>query len=371
MIYFSNVRLKEADGITNKILLQVNALKKKFNNVHHVYINESGERTSSNFGTIDALSSNKYLFNLKLRTGFSKIIGLIKNDQDKIIYIRYTRFGSPSFVLFLKNLKKEGFKIVLEVPTFPYDFEHKSSLIKKIFNLIENTCRNHFKHYVDYVVTFSSDSEIFGIPCVNLSNCADPGLPVSLRNDLATKNRIDLVCVSSLVEWHGYDRLIRSLAEYNDKAALSSIDISVHIIGNGESLPNLQSMVKEYNLSDFVTFHGQLTGKELDRVMLHGDIGIDSLGRHRSGVFENNSLKSKEYLMRGLPIVKSHDDRTIDKLGYHFQVSCNDDSFDLNEVLNFVVELEQTPQSIRNVAESIFVWEEQFKLLYKKLSDLS
>lgn len=55
---------------------------------------------------------------------------------------------------------------------------------------------------------------------------------------------------------------------------------------------------------------------KLDELLLKADVGVDSLARHRVNNFENNSLKSKEYLTFGLPIVKSHRDHSIDSCEY-------------------------------------------------------
>ncbi|MFK5655764.1 hypothetical protein ACIA4K_04025 [Lactobacillus delbrueckii subsp. bulgaricus] len=52
-----------------------------------------------------------------------------------------------------------------------------------------------------------------------------------------------------------------------------------------------------------VSMVGKKEKEELDYYYNICDIGIDSMGRHRSNVYYNSSLKGKEYLAKGLPIV--------------------------------------------------------------------
>ena len=67
------------------------------------------------------------------------------------------------------------------------------------------------------------------------------------------------------------------------------------------------------------------------------DIGLDSMGRHRSGVYYNSSLKGKEYCAYGLLIVSGVEtelDNAAD-FDYYFRIPADDSPVDFAKILEF------------------------------------
>lgn len=84
-------------------------------------------------------------------------------------------------------------KIILEIPTYPYDGEKINHTgIKKKKYWIEKKYRKSLYKYVDRVVTFSEDDEIFGIKTIKISNGIDLET-ISLIKKESKKMKIKLI----------------------------------------------------------------------------------------------------------------------------------------------------------------------------------
>ncbi|MFH4896447.1 hypothetical protein [Vibrio diabolicus] len=101
-------------------------------------------------------------------------------------------------------------------------------------------------------------------------------------------------------------------------------------------------------------------------VISSAHIGVDSLGRHRSGNVENNSLKSKEYIMRGLPILKSHVDRSIDSYDFAYTTSSDEREINLQKVIDYFFDVKYSPDYIRSIGRAYFSWDIQMKTVVKE-----
>jgi len=98
---------------------------------------------------------------------YKKLFEFIDEKGVKLIYVRYP-FSEPFFIRFLRECKERGLKVLLEIPTYPYDEELSTF---KLF--IDRAFRKRLHKYIDKVITFSNHREIFGIPTIRISNGID------------------------------------------------------------------------------------------------------------------------------------------------------------------------------------------------------
>ncbi len=227
--------------------------------------------------------------------------------QYDYIYIRKFIPCSNGFIKFLKWIKESNkdCKIILEIPTYPYDKENLKSIKHITMLLIDMIFRKKMKRYVDRIVTLDNSSCIFGIPTINIQNGIDCSSIPIVEKKHRNNNEIHLIAVATNFSfWQGYDRLIEGMYEYY-KYSIHDCKVILHLCGDGEDLKKYKKMVKEYNLEKYVIFHGLVNGEELTTIFNLCDIGISSLGCHRKNLKILSTLKSREYLARGLPIVSS------------------------------------------------------------------
>lgn len=342
----------ELPGIKKKILSQVKTLESCLGEVVLIKINYNF------FNKI----KNKLPFFSSSYTQISDLLNEI-NDTD-YIYIRKPSILNRKFIMLLNQIKKLNPKIVLllEVPTFPYDNEVKLN-IKNFFSTIKDRFWRNKLDAIDRIVTFSNDRKIFNIETIQISNGVDfKNVPLkknSLKSNSLKSNSINLIGVASISHWHGYDRVIEGLKLYLDSDP--DVNVIFNIVGDGNPkvLNDYKEKVSKYNLTDNVVFHGKLTGNKLNDVFDLSDIGVDALGRHRSKIFYNSSLKGKEYLARGLPIISGVRTELDDMHGFpaYLRIPANDSPVDIYEVKNFFSDIIQSnidARKIRSFGEKKF-----------------
>lgn len=68
------------------------------------------------------------------------------------------------------------------------------------------------------------------------------------------------------------------------------------------------------------------------------DIGLGALGLYKQGIYQSSSLKIREYLAKGLPIISGCREDVFDNISdcpYFLQVPNDDSVIDMRDVLTF------------------------------------
>ena len=219
-------------------------------------------------------------------------------DGADFLYIRQV-YHDASFVRYMKEIHRRNptMKIIYEVPTYPYDNETQRSISRLPFDLKERVNRLRAAKYMDRIVTFYGQKEIWGVPCICIMNGYDfSAVQLPERTPDGT---IHLVSVSATAPWHGYDRLIVGMHDYYQNGGKENIVF--HMVGN--VMPEHREMVEKYGLQDHVIFYGRLPADELGPIYQKATLGIDILAGHRRDSRISSTLKSREYGAYGLPIL--------------------------------------------------------------------
>lgn len=324
MFYITYIPLYDKDytGIRKKVLAQVKVFEKKFGTVYytcyagHMFFLMQGSRIVEKELAITGEECNK-------------IIEMwVKKYSIKRAYIRYA-FSNKWFLGLLGYLKENSIKMVLEIPTYPYDGE----LSNKRIMLEDRHYRNKIGKYVDFIATNVEDEEIWGIRCIKLVNGVDLDTN-PLQRKKNEKNRIVMIAVSTLMAWQGYERILEGL--YYFYKTRSDYDFLFKIVGEGPEKENYQSLVREYRMEDRVEFCGKLEGDELNRQYSLADIAISSLGRYKSGVQDFSPIKGAEYCARGIPFICGYRDiRFRQEENFILNVPNCPEAVDMERVINF------------------------------------
>lgn len=295
-LYVSNVDLNDSTyGVAKKIQMQLEAfnnagLNMQYSSSKKIYHNVIGQ---------------KIISRLPFSPFGEKWTGISVSDVD-FLYIRKSLFDIE-FYRFVKKAKKSGVKrIVLEIPTYPYDLEMRKRWQTRPYYWKDCFYRRRISPFVDRIATYSTDETIFGVKTVRIIN----GLDFSKINDRllskAKNDEVHLLCVANMSFWHGYDRLLYGLAEYySSSKTVPDVKVYMHLVGEGSETAKYKLIVKENDISNYVFFHGSLSGHQLDEVYNNCDIGICSLGCHRKNLELTSELKTREYAAKGLPMVTS------------------------------------------------------------------
>lgn len=372
-LFLISESLTDFSGISKKILAQANALKNQGLNVSLSYLKEKGkykfEGRYINEKMIDKYSGISIISKFQRRCAYKNLYNYIDANDIKLVYIRYIHFANPFFISFLKKLKKKSIIVLLELPTYPYDQEYRNAhLTAKLAFLIEIFFRKKFKNYVTRIITLSHDTTIFKIPTIQISNGIDANF-INMVNKRKPDGDLHLIGVATISFWHGYDRVIEGLYHYYKTEETGKKKVFFHIVGdttNSESL-HYKEMVKNYNLSNYVSFCGKKSGNELDNLFDLMDLAVGSLGCHRIGVHYIKSLKNREYCARGIPFFYSETDSDFEDKNFVYKVPADDTPINIEEIINFMLNHKFDEAKIRGYAIKNLTWDKQFEKILREV----
>lgn len=333
---------------------------------HHqrITIGKYGENSTSIFTKINSYdklysSTLKHLINNNLKFDF--------------VYARNMFYCINSMRL-LKYLKDRKATIITEIPTYPAVDEIKSdenAVRRTLILFIERLSRKHSK-YVDLYAVIGADcgGTYLNKNAVNIENgVAVENLPLKVNKTIA--NEIHIATLARMARWHGYDRLIKGLADYYKSGGNEKI--YVHMVGDdGDgSLEQWKALVKELGIEKNFIFEGFKTGEELDFIIDSCDIAVASLGAHRKNLMVTCEMKIREYMSRGIPFIYSTHDESISKDSiYSYKLKADESDVDFNEVIDFVKTTKDhigLSEDMRKYAKENMSWEKQFKKIMKTL----
>jgi glycosyltransferase involved in cell wall biosynthesis len=293
--YIINHDITTNDGITKKILGQKKEWEKLGNKVV-VYCTLPKNGNS-------ILESKQYISTTPLKLRFQLQKDLLRDLESftpDIVYFRYNTWS--------RTLSKvlDKYKVVTELNT--YDLGEFWLMFKK-----EKTLKSLIRYLAYKLLRAKVLSKVIGIigvtqeiayhpsnlkynkPTTFIPNGINLDEFKTLKNSKVDSSRIGLFFIGSPgAIWHGVDiieEMAKNLPEYD-----------FHIVGmDGDNSSN-------------VFWHGYLQKKEYLKILMKCHIGIGSLALYRNKMNEACTLKVREYLAYGYPVILGYKDSAfIDK----------------------------------------------------------
>lgn len=334
LIYITAINLDDnCSGITRKVYSQFNCFAQTFDSYLIGY--KGNNIAVFHNGVMEEISSGKQHRHYAVLRVANEYIQKL---ECKKIYIRRF-FCDPYLISSLNKMKSNDTKILWEIPTYPYDNQSTEALpvyqkVKSFIQVqIDRLFRTNLKKYVDQIVTFSHVNNIFGISTIITGNGVEVN-KIRPRKIRENDNCLNMIAVAVMRPWHGYDRLIKGLYHYYQHGG--DRNIVFHVVGDGTTLPEYRKLVSELRLEEHVIFYGFKTKDEIDDIYDKADIAVESLGWHRSGVPMGTSIKTREYVAKGLPIIASSPmDIFPEGWKYAYYAPIDDSYIDIFEVIDF------------------------------------
>ncbi|MDY0288977.1 MAG: glycosyltransferase [Sphaerochaeta sp.] len=375
IIYISSYSIIDNNqiGIITKLLAQCNQLSRYYA-VTLLLIGDNPPVLCNNHMFIKAQENIKIDFIYvkreadslkKIRERYRKATKLLKYlemQKFDFIYMRYS-LADP---FFLQIYKKYGNKMITEHQTKEVHELFKnghyiyaiielffgSVLLSKVSGIV--ACTNEILEYELNRALVHKNSLVNG----NGINVESVKLK---KNIFVEKNQIDIVCIASFAYWHGIDRLINGIHEYNGRKK-----IVLHLIGGGDGIADIQANINQDNCS--IKIYGYKNSQEIDEIFDRFDLAICSLGIHRKGLLETSELKAREYCARGIPFITSSPDADFPRdFSYILKFQSNEDPIDINRIIDFYANLKADTYSsstLRKYALENLDW----KIKIEKLS---
>ena len=336
------------NGISKKILYQVNALKACGLEVHLCYMDETSGKKRLIDDQVIADYGDGIISKIKKRTEFSTVIEYAKENDIDFVYLRSNHNASFFTIQMVKQMKRDGMKVVMEIPTYPYDSEYAAQgMSRQIFQ--DKIFRNLLAKHLDAIVTFSDYDTIFGQRTIRISNGIDfDSVKVKSSVNNTTKE-LNLIGVAEIHTWHGFDRLVKGMALYYSKP--QQYIVKFHVVGyffSKEGEAEFRKMITDHHMERYVILYGKKHGGDLDTIFDYCDFGIGSLGRHRVGIDKIKTLKNREYAARGIPFIYSETDSDFDNKPYILKAPADETPIDIDRIIAFYKTIKLTPSEIRD-----------------------
>lgn len=355
------------NGISKKIRYQINAMKACGADVRTCYyeVQPDGHRQWLVDDDVIADLGTGFIAKLKKRIDFSPIVQYVKREKIQFVYIRSNHNANPFTIHFVKQLKRLGIKVVMEIPTYPYDHEY---LGRERELYIDRLFRKRLSKHLDCIVTFSNNETIFGCPTIRISNGIDfNSIPLHTLPTNRKENEIHLIAVAEIHFWHGFDRLIHGLGKYYQTNPTTQVYL--HLVGEffgTREKEEILTPIKTYGLEKYVICYGNQSGEALNNIFNQCDFAIGSLARHRSGITHIKTLKNREYAARGFGFIYSETDDDFEQMPYILKVPADETPINIPALISFYQNLSASSQEIRNSIQHLS-WKEQMKKIINSL----
>ena len=307
------------------------------------------------------LEVDEQIYNTSIKGVMGCLISILI-CKSEVVMIRFSDLVFPVLFFIMIVMRLKGQKIIIDVPT------PRIVGLKEMNTAIANVFKRGGRKLYSYasaswvmlpanlIVQYADEGRYFSFGVIHKTIKIGNGIlindDIQMTKAIWPSTELNLIAVAQLADWHGYDRLLRALAEAN-KIGGFSYQINLTIVGDGEAFPSLKRLALELELKN-VVFTGRLTGNDLDNVFQNSHVGVSSLGLYRKGLNEASDLKTREYMARGLSIIAAGSDPDfVRNSPFRFVIS-NDDG--ISDLLSFFKQLQHAdlkkPQAICSYAKN-------------------
>lgn len=151
-------------------------------------------------------------------------------------------------------------------------------------------------------------------------------------------------------EYNGLDRLMKGMVAYKGHRKFT-----LTIIGNHTAME--ERIAEKMGLSEKVFFKSAIYGNDLNKELEHYHLGVGPLAVHRKGIKATSSIKTREFMARGLPFFIAHKDSELsgnaDCIPFHEVFEAVESPIDLHRLEDFFERLNRMPnypEAMRAVA---------------------
>lgn len=309
----------------------------------------------------------------QLKSILAVMFTLIKTNA-KYIIVRSLNLSNIYAIPFLIICRLQGKYLCLDVATprkaaYHEIYEKRRGSFKKITFALMHYLNGPWTMWpYNKVIQYGEEGAYFLFGnrkrTIYLGNGIDLSrMPLRKKNYVWPDKYLNLVGVGNISDYHGFDRIIRALYQWNFADEIK-YKVKFTIIGEGDYLEVLKDLVTKLNLEKFVRFEGQRDSDYIIKSYSESHLAVSSLGLFRINLNVSGVLKAREYCLVGIPFIACGKDVDFPtELPFRMIVS-NDESID--DILKIFEKFDRvtntfTDEEIRNYALSNLSFETQFK----------
>lgn len=366
--YFPN---DESMGISKKIKVQIDTFRSMGYSVIYTIYTDNGVSIIDNNDNVvysENFKTKSKLYNRLTRNQLLKKVAYkyAKENKFEYAYLRFLFFDKKYYKL-LKELKIKDTKVIIEAHSYPV-YKKGITIYTPVY-IIDYFYSKLCSKYIDLVAAISDVKDIWGVKTIQIENGVDINRHKIHDRSNEEKENINLISVSYESEVHGNDRVIKGIYDYYQSGAKR--DVKVYFVGS--YMNQTINLVNKLGLQDKIIFTGKKFGKELDELYDKCDIGIGMLAPHRMNTSLRVSLKTREYLSRGIPFICSCDPLVKNKdFKYAMEIDSSDKAIQIASIIDFYNEIKQDNnmrEYMRKYAQINYSWEKEFKKVFSILEE--
>ena len=288
-------------GVGKKIQSQI-ATWRSMGHEARLFMHASGHEPGSDLIEGDVFRfvvRGKFQTEINRSRAAKEMVKAVEVYQPNIIYLRYGIYVYPAHRLMTIA------PVIEEINTNDLT-QHED--LGEIYSLYNSLTRGIFLRRVRGLVTVSRELEIspafasYRKPTRTIANGIDLDSFPSLPAPANETPRLVFIGSPGYI-WHGVDKLV--------EFAIRFPDLQIDIVGY-DRLSEFEPLPANLNL------HGYLSSREYQKVLAGADVAISSLALHCILLEEASTLKSRECLAFGLPLVLAYRDTDLDDLACDF-----------------------------------------------------
>jgi glycosyltransferase involved in cell wall biosynthesis len=318
---------------------------------------------------------NKVLSSLQRYSCISKYVDA---DQYDLLVLRYS---GGDFSLLSEFFRKNGGKIVTEhqAKEVPEAWTYETTLLQKMINVgmeevigpkMIRKCAGLIAN-CDDVRTYELERARCKIPSTIVADGVSVEAVPPTGYAPYTGKKLNLLCIAASFDpWQGLDRVLKGLSRYAKRQPSVHLVVVGDVSAENHHLKNL--LAGKENVD--VTFLGKLYGSRLEEVFQSTHLAFSPLAMFRKQIAGGSSLKTREYLARGLPFVIGHEDPDLHGANKYFlSVPPDESPVDMDQVVEFagrVLKKKEISLDMREFAEQRVDWKVKMQHMWDFLMSI-
>lgn len=357
-LFVANIELGEDEGIYKKVVAEAIAIEKALGVC---------ELVTSSKGKAKVKKSDKDAV-IHKKAVLDFVIDRINAGTVKFIYIRHM-IPSLKLIVLLVKAKKKEVRVYYEIPTYPYFGEQFKASRQKYRAIIKIGLDVVFwpliYGVIDKLIVIRSSTKAKIFPkMIEITNGVRVDKIQSKTYTNCELGIFRMVAVGTLYPYHGYDRIIKGMADCGEQ--VGNIKIEFHIVGKSQTIDDLHKIANEMKLNN-VFFHGMKTTEELNEMYEQFDVGLGCLALHRRNADIDTTLKVIEYYCRGIPVISTGKCPLSDERFSHV-IEDNETAVDIADIYDYYCQLGKDElSSISAMAKQQFAWDNIMKQCLKDI----
>lgn len=362
---------REKCGILGKIYGQIHSFEQNSFHVSFGHFHGKDCFLIKNDGAETQLEARGANTRDRMGSIYEAVKKYIMEQGIQALYIRFISLDGRAIQLY-QYLHEHGVRIIIEFYSHNLELEAQKTAIRNFRNgklltaikgvvslNINRVCFYQLRNCIDLIVTTTPVDSMYGVPTLNVRNGIDTEA-VQVRKKTDNGYDFNIISVAMISSWHGYDRMIKGIADYYHNGG--NINILYSVIGDGEEKCNLEQLVKNNHLEEHVVFTGIKLANELDEYYNHADVALEMLAGFRRTKGSISSIKMAEYFAKGIPVVcateKQQYSEEIQK--YCFLVENDDSNVNIDGLIRFITsfngQYDRVCKEMHHIAKEQFDW---------------